>query len=83
MTQLLKKVVWLEIIENLCCVFPEGLSNQEKEMLNKSREVIWTRRKFAIEGGSKKEHVIINSLYGNITVQEGNNLFFLSLPFHS
>lgn len=38
MAELLKKVVWLEIIENLCCLFPEGRSNQEKEMLKKKKQ---------------------------------------------
>lgn len=38
MAELLKKVVWLEIIENLCCLFPEGRSNQEKEMLKKKQK---------------------------------------------
>lgn len=38
MTEPLKKVVWLEIIESLCCTFPEGSSNQEKEMLKKKEK---------------------------------------------
>lgn len=38
MAELLQKVVWLEIIENLCCLFPEGRSNQEKEMLKKKNK---------------------------------------------
>lgn len=38
MTEPLKKVVWLEIIESLCCIFPEGSSNQEKEMFKKKEK---------------------------------------------
>lgn len=37
MTELLEKAIWLDIIENLCCLFPESQSKQEKEMLKKQK----------------------------------------------